>query len=1056
MNRRPTEAELADTFTLSPGPAPANPLELAKANQSKAGSLKLPTRNLERYEFIEEHAKGGLGRIWRVRDLELGRELALKESLTQSETAMARFTREALTTSRLEHPSIVPVHDAGRTAQGELFYTMKLVSGRTLAEIASHDAALSLEARLGFLPRVLAVAEAVAYAHSKGVLHRDLKPDNILVGDFGETVVIDWGLAKSAIGIEVPPVPDGTDRALSPGSNDQLTQYGDVMGTPAYMSPEQANGGVLDERTDVYALGATLYFVITGRAPFRGPDSGAVLKAVRAGPPPSARGLVPSLPADLSSIVERAMHRDVDRRYPSARAFADDLNRYLSRQLVQAHRYSVLARAGRLIQKHKGVAVAAFVALLLLGTGALVAGLRESVLRRDAERSTLRLLEQHGRAELATGRPLKAAVYLSEALARQPHSLSLRYLLTQAMRPVASMRAELKGHTKDVISVAYSPDGKYLVSGSTDQTVRLWDVAGAKLIRVLGPHGGGLDSVRFSPDSTRVVTDSLDKKIRIFKVDTGENLLTIENTPGFRVAFTPDGNRVVVGSQSGEVRVHDATTGALLATLKEHKDRVAMFAFSPDGSEMYVPSWDKKLSIWNLSTFERVKVIDEFESELSSVAVSPDGEWVAIAESDAVIQIRKRATWAKSHTIRTPEGARWPLVAYTHGGNVLLARMHDGVVRAYHASSGQLLTAVDVRPAGKLFESALSPNGDELAAAGLNGSVALWSLKGVFDFKVLPLGVLRESMYPAIFLEKKGLVATASDNRWLYLWRRDTGELVSKAEVGPTPFALAPGVDEEHLFITLFKRPNKIATIFNLNTFAHVADISHASLVPDVAGSADGTRFATAGYNGHVKIIDAKTGAEQADFTIDPARISALAWNPNGKEIAASNEYGKLYFFDTSTGKVSRSFEASSTWVQDIEYSPDGKRLATAGRQDHQVRIWDLATGTRLHNFTAHQNNVMDVSWSGDGKFVATAALDHTAHLYDSVSGQLLRSWRGPGYSAQISADGRELLTTGYNGYAVVWNIEPDSRPVATLISEVANRSPWRLVNGELELASPQ
>ncbi len=1051
MNR-PTEAELADTFTLKPGPAvPVNPQDPARIHEARPSSPKLPLRPRERYEFIEEHAKGGLGRIWRVRDRELGRELALKESLDQSDEAMARFTREALTTSRLEHPSIVPVHDAGRTAQGELFYTMKLVSGRTLTKVAAGDAALALDARLTFLPRVLAVAEAIAYAHSKGVLHRDLKPDNILVGDFGETAVIDWGLAKLATGVELP----RTDGTASPCSIDQqLTQFGDVMGTPAYMSPEQANGSVLDERADVYALGAILYFVVTGRPPFRGPDSGAVLAAVRGGPPPSPRILEPALPADLASIVERAMHRNADRRYPSARALADDLNRYLSRQLVQAHRYSLSARAGRLIQRNKGVAVAAFVALLLLGAGALVAGVRESVLRRDAERSTLRLLEQHGRAELADGRPLKGAVYLSEALAHQPDSLPLRYLLTQAMRPVAAFRGELAGHTKDVVSVAYSPDGKYLVTGSTDETVRLWDVATAKLVRILGPHGGGLDSVKFSPDSQRVVTGALDKKVRVFRADTGENLLTVEDAGGYRVAFTPDGKRLVLGSQSGEVRIRDAATGALLATLKEHNDRVAMFAFSPSGDELYVPSWDKKLSIWNLTTYEKERVIDEFEAELSSVVVSPDGQWVAIAESDAVIQIRERATWKKSHTIRTPDGARWPALNFTHNGNVLLTRTHEGVVRAYHASSGQLLAVVDVRPEGKLFESALSPNGEELAAAGLSGSVTLWSLKGVFDFKILPLGMFRTSVYPSIFLEKKKLIATPGADGMLYVWNRDTGELASKGEVGPTPFALAPSDDEENLFITLFKRPNTIATLFKLSTFEHVADVSHERLVPDIAGSADGTRFASAGYNGHVKTVDAKTGTTLGDFAVDPARISALAWNPNGKEIAASNEYGRLYFLDAQTGKVTRTLEAHTTWIQDIEYSPDGQRIATAGRQDHQVRIWDLATLTRLHNFAQHQNNVMDVSWSRDGKLLATAALDHTAHLYDANNGQLLRSWRGPGYSAQISADGRELLTTGYNGYAVVWNIEPDKRSAEALIAEVAKRSPWRLVNGELDLTN--
>jgi eukaryotic-like serine/threonine-protein kinase len=1029
-------------------PAPAGSAETAGQPEGNVESLAaLPPRDRQRYKFLEQYAQGGLGRIWRVRDLELGRELALKELLIPSPAAEARFTREALATARLEHPAIVPVHDAGRTEDGELFYTMKLVSGSTLWDVIA--SAPGLQARLALLPRVLAVAEAVAYAHSKGVLHRDLKPQNILVGDFGETVVIDWGLAKALGATEEQEIRTASS-AL--GETHQLTQMGAVMGTPAYMAPEQAAGMPVDERADVYALGAILYCVVTGRAPFSAMAGQEVLAAVRAGPPPEVLALAPDAPEDLVSVIQRAMERSASNRFASARDFADELNRFLSHERVASHRYSLSARVGRLLQRHREAALAAMVAMVLLAIGTVVAGLRESGLRRDAEKSTLTLLEQQGRSELASGHPLKAAVYLAEALQNQPTNLTLRYLLSQALRPVASKRADLSGHTKDVVSVAYSNNGAYLVTGSTDATVRLWDAHTGAFLRLMGQHTKGLDTVQFSPDSRKVASGAIDNKVRVFDVETGETLLTFDDG-AYRVAFTPDGKRLVCGSQNGEVRVRDALTGELLNTMKQHTDRVSALKFSPEGDELYVGSLDKTVSVWNLSNYERVRLITDHEAEVSSIAVSKDGAWVAIAESDAVIHVRERKTWEKSHTVRTPAGARWPNVAFTQNDQVLLARTQDATVRAYHTSSGQILAVVDVRPEGKLFESALHPQEDELAVIGLSGNVAIWSLRGVFDFKILSLGpTYRKHVYPSIFVPEKQLAATPVEDGSLFFWNVKTAELVKQIDAGPVPFALGAGHGGNRLFLTNFKRPPRSAATFDLNTFERLSTFDHPGLIPDVAASFDGTRFATACYDGKVRLVDADTLAPIAQFTVDPARLSAVTFSPDGRELVTSNEFGKVYFLDAATGQVNRTIDAHSTWVQDLEFSHDGRRLATAGRQDHQVRIWDVKTGQRLFNFAQHRNNVMDISWSQDDRLFATAALDHRVHLFDATNGQLLRTFDGPGYTAQLSADGKTLLTTGYNGYAVIWDIEPDLRPVETLLSEVATRSPWRLVDGELGL----
>ncbi len=226
--------------------------------------LVLPTVARESYQIDHELARGGLGRILVARDRRLGRTVAIKE-LLPGESGEARFVREALVTANLEHPGIVPIHEAGRWPSGEPFYAMKLVSGRPLSE-AIRDTPL-LAGRLGLLANVIAVAEAIAYAHSRHVIHRDIKPPNVIIGQFGETVVIDWGLAKDLRA----PEPADEDDALGPDrtiSSDDRTLAGDVIGTPAYMPPEQARGEAVDERADVYALGALLYHLLSGSSPY--------------------------------------------------------------------------------------------------------------------------------------------------------------------------------------------------------------------------------------------------------------------------------------------------------------------------------------------------------------------------------------------------------------------------------------------------------------------------------------------------------------------------------------------------------------------------------------------------------------------------------------------------------------------------------------------------------------------------------------------------------------------------------------------------------------------
>jgi tetratricopeptide (TPR) repeat protein len=323
-------------------------------------------------------ARGGMGRIVAARDRRLGRTVAIKELIAPTRSLRRRFEREARITARLQHPSIVNLLEAGVWPDGEPFYAMKLIAGESLDRVVAR--ATTVEARLGLLPTVIAAVDAMAYAHSQRVIHRDLKPHNILVGEFGETVVIDWGLAKDLSRAE----PDADrDDASAPGSVDRAeTVAGSVIGTPAYMPPEQATGATVDERADVYALGAILYQVLTGAAPYRGRSSDDVLRSVITTPPQPVAQRAPGLPPDLVTIVDKALARDPAGRYPTARELADDLKRFQTGQLVGAHRYSASQRLRRWVRRHRAaVAVGAALAAVLAVTSAV--SVRRIIIERD-------------------------------------------------------------------------------------------------------------------------------------------------------------------------------------------------------------------------------------------------------------------------------------------------------------------------------------------------------------------------------------------------------------------------------------------------------------------------------------------------------------------------------------------------------------------------------------------------------------------------------------------------------------------------------------------------
>ncbi len=352
----------------------------------------LPAVHESNYKTDKEIARGGMGKIVAAEDLRLGRPVALKQLLDPAPDQITRFQREALITARLQHPGIVPVYEAGQFTNGEPFFAMKLVQGSPLDKVIGE--AKTLEERLAIIPRLAAACDAIAYAHSQRIIHRDLKPGNVLLGAFGETVVIDWGLAKDLDAQDntfqsANRKPRASRPALAHNearsNSSTLTVAGAVMGTPAYMAPEQARGELVDQRADVFALGAMLYHTLTGVPPYNARTATDVIAAAALGKVIPLRQRERRAPADLVAIVDRAMSQDPFDRYPHAGELAHELRRFITGQLVSAHRYTAVQKLVRFVKKHQAAVTISVLATIGFAVGGTLA-VRRIVDARDSAR----------------------------------------------------------------------------------------------------------------------------------------------------------------------------------------------------------------------------------------------------------------------------------------------------------------------------------------------------------------------------------------------------------------------------------------------------------------------------------------------------------------------------------------------------------------------------------------------------------------------------------------------------------------------------------------------
>ena len=1025
-----------DPIAPVPPPDEARDAPTIAEGEQVAGAIpaERPAVVIGRYKLLKELGKGGFGIVWLAEQTEpIRREVALKviKAGMDSREVIARFEAERQALALMDHPNIAAVLDAGTTERGLPYFVMELVKGVPITEYCD-TRQLGIRERLElFIP----VCQAVQHAHQKAILHRDLKPSNILVAEVdGKPVpkVIDFGIAKA-----LSASPEEVLQASL-----ALTQEGMVVGTPQYMSPEQA-GSVpdVDTRSDLYTLGVILYELLVGETPLskerlKRAALDEVLRLVREGEPqrPSSR-FIPAtergkttaglrhteprklghaLRGDLDWIVLKALEKDRARRYDTANAFALDLRRHLDHEPVSAGPPSAGYRLRKLVRRNR-LAFGAATAILVLLVAGITASTWQAVRatkaeklaegrRVQAEQSAKAEAIQRHEAEEQTRKTEAAATQARENLSQSDFFQALRSIdedrnldaLAQLTRSLAlnpqnhaalcrlatllayhSFALPISGmkHDTGVVSAQFSPDGKWILTLSDNNIMRVWDAQSGQPHTDLKRH---IDAAQFSLDGKRIVTASEDEDstAQVWDAQTGRPLTDPMKLEGRAAQFSSDGKWFVTASadQTAETaRVWDVQSGKLLTHAREFLGNTA--SFSPDGRRI--------VATLNYSDGTTVQVDDARTGKPMTLAVS-DGTKVGVWDAQSGKPMTKPMKHdARVHSAQfSPDGKR----IVTASGN----RGESGAARVWDAQTGKPLTK-PMKHDNEVHWAQFSPDGKWiLTVSGLGGSRPGYETARVWN---------AQSGQPVSEPLKHD--EHADRVRW--------------AQFSP---------DGNRIVIASADSRGETARVWDTQTGQPLTEpMKHDDGVNLAQFSPDGTRIVTA--DGTVRVWDALSGKSLTEPMKHDGEVNSAQFSPDGKRIVTISS-GTTRVWDAQSGQPLTKPMEHDSWVLSAQFSPDGKRIVTASN-DKTARVWDAQSGKPLIAPLKHDDEVNSAQFSPDGKRIVTASRDKTARIWDAQTGRPLTDpmkHDGVVLSAHFSQDGKRIVTASDDKTSRVWDAQ--------------------------------